>query len=425
MQNWVCTKSAPAAAFARRPLGSQSGGGSTGTSAAPSTRLTSPAIAVPLGSLCSLRMRCAMASKPLLSRSNTGLASGWSPVLGSSPASISMLRMPSETAPRMSPCSARRLRSRQVIWKIGSMPFWTRKCAAARLERCTLAPAPSVTLTAVIRPFSGSARLRNSAGSVDTGGVISAVTTKSPACSFAWRLLAIYDPTLPELPDLTVYLESLAARISNRRLLRVRLLNPFLLRTAVPPISAAEGRQVAGLSRLGKRIVIALEGELYLVLHLMVAGRLRWDGKTRRSITLAHLDFDSGTLTVTEAGSKRRASLHLVQGGAALAAMDPGGIEVLQSSLAQFAARLASENHTLKRSLTDPRLFAGIGNAYSDEILHRAKLSPIAMTKDLLPEQRERLYVSTIEVLNEWTERLRTRGFPDTVSVLREGLAGD
>jgi formamidopyrimidine-DNA glycosylase len=239
-------------------------------------------------------------------------------------------------------------------------------------------------------------------------------------------LLAIYDPTLPELPDLTVYLESLAARISNRRLLRVRLLNPFLLRTAVPPISAAEGRQVAGLSRLGKRIVIALEGELYLVLHLMVAGRLRWDGKTPRSITLAHLDFDSGTLTVTEAGSKRRASLHLVQGGAALAAMDPGGIEVLQSSLAQFAARLAGENHTLKRALTDPRLFAGIGNAYSDEILHRARLSPIAMTKTLEEGDVARLHAAARAVLLEWTARLRGQAgaaFPQKVTAFRDEMA--
>ena len=231
---------------------------------------------------------------------------------------------------------------------------------------------------------------------------------------------------MPELPDLTVYLESLAARISNRRLLRVRLLNPFLLRTALPPISAAEGRQVAGLGRLGKRIVIALEGELYLVLHLMVAGRLRWDGKTPRSITLAHLDFDSGTLTVTEAGSKRRASLHLVQGGAALAAMDPGGIEVLQSSLAQFAARLASENHTLKRSLTDPRLFAGIGNAYSDEILHRAKLSPIAMTKTLGEDDVARLHAAAREVLLEWTARLRSQAgaaFPQRVTAFRDQMA--
>ena len=214
--------------------------------------------------------------------------------------------------------------------------------------------------------------------------------------------------------------------MSNRRLLRVRLLNPFLLRTALPPISAAEGKQVAGLGRLGKRIVIALEGELYLVLHLMVAGRLRWDGKTPRSITLAHLDFDSGTLTVTEAGSKRRASLHLVQGGAALAAMDPGGIEVLQSSLAQFAARLASENHTLKRALTDPRLFAGIGNAYSDEILHRAKLSPIAMTKTLGEHDVARLHAAAREVLLEWTARLRGQAgaaFPQKVTAFRDEMA--
>ncbi|TAK81327.1 MAG: hypothetical protein EPO20_24805 [Betaproteobacteria bacterium] len=168
---------------------------------------------------------------------------------------------------------------------------------------------------------------------------------------------------MPELPDLTVYLESLDARIANRRLLRIRLLNPFLLRTAVPPIAAAEGKKVLGVGRVGKRIAIALEGELFLVLHLMIAGRLRWDGKPPKRITLALFEFESGTLAFTEAGSKRRASLHVVQGRDALRAMDAGGVEILDCDLEKFSAVLLSENHTLKRALTDPRLFAGIGNA--------------------------------------------------------------
>jgi formamidopyrimidine-DNA glycosylase len=270
------------------------------------------------------------------------------------------------------------------------------------------------------------ARLKNSAGSVDTGGVISAVTTKSPLFSLACRLLAIYDRTLPELPDLTVYLEHLEARIVNRRLQRIRLLNPFLLRTALPPIASAEGRRVMNLARLGKRIVIGLEGELYLVLHLMVAGRLRWDDKTPKKISLALLEFENGTLAFTEAGTKRRASLHLVQGKAALDAMNPGGIEVLDSDAAAFASQLKRENHTLKRALTDPHLFAGIGNAYSDEILHRAKLSPMAMTSALSASELARLHSATREVLCEWIERLRRQtgaGFPEKVTAFREEMA--
>ena len=227
---------------------------------------------------------------------------------------------------------------------------------------------------------------------------------------------------MPELPDVTVYIESLEARIKGARLEKVTLFNPFLLRTAVPPISAAEGKKVLSVSRIGKRIVTSLEEDLHLVLHLMIAGRLHWEGKKTRN-TLAQFDFDSGKLTLTEAGTKRRASLHVVQGEAALRAMDPGGIEVLESSFDAFRERLVGENHTLKRSLTDPRLFSGIGNAYSDEILHRAKLSPIALTRDLLPEQTERLYVAAIEVLKEWTERLRTEGFPEKVTAFREGMA--
>jgi formamidopyrimidine-DNA glycosylase len=227
---------------------------------------------------------------------------------------------------------------------------------------------------------------------------------------------------MPELPDLSAYLSSLEPRIAGKRLQDIKLFNPFLLRTAVPPISAANGKRVLRLSRLGKRIVIGLEDELFLVLHLMIAGRLHWPGKKTRN-TLALFEFESGALALTEAGSKRRASLHLVQGEAALRAMDPGGVEIFQIDLEKFRERLLLENHTLKRALTDPRLFAGIGNAYSDEILHRAKLSPIALTKDLSDEQVQSLYEATRAVLQEWTERLRTEGFPEKVTAFREGMA--
>jgi formamidopyrimidine-DNA glycosylase len=227
---------------------------------------------------------------------------------------------------------------------------------------------------------------------------------------------------MPELPDLTVYIESLEARIGGARLQRVQLLNPFLLRTALPPIGEVAGRTVQRLSRIGKRIVISLEGDLHLVLHLMIAGRLHWPGKKTRA-TLALFEFDRGTLSLTEAGSKRRASLHLVQGEAALQAMDPGGIEVAQADRNAFAAQLRKENHTLKRALTDPRLFSGIGNAYSDEILHRAKLSPVALTKDLSEEAIGRLYRAASETLKEWTQRLRTESFPEKVTAFREGMA--
>ena len=234
---------------------------------------------------------------------------------------------------------------------------------------------------------------------------------------------------MPELPDLTVYLERLAARIANRRLARIRLLNPFLLRTALPPIARVEGKKVLNLHRLGKRIVIELEGELYLVLHLMIAGRLRWiegNSKAPARITLALFEFDNGVLAFTEAGTKRRASLHVVEGKAALDTMNPGGIEVMEVDLRTFRERLIGENHTLKRALTDPRLFAGIGNAYSDEILHRARLSPVALTGQLTQEEIARLFSSTREVLGQWTERLRAdagAGFPEKVTAFREGMA--
>jgi len=223
---------------------------------------------------------------------------------------------------------------------------------------------------------------------------------------------------LPELPDLTVYLEALEKRIANRRLERIRLLNPFLLRTAVPPLEHAFGRKVAALRRVGKRIVFELEGGLFLVVHLMIAGRFQWEKKGRN--TLALFEFENGTLALTEAGTKRRASLHVVTD---LKDVDPGGIEPLEASLDQFSAKLKSENHTLKRALTDPRLLAGIGNAYSDEILHRAKLSPIATTVKLSEEEIARLYRATQETLREWIERLRTEAFPEKVTAFRQGMA--
>jgi formamidopyrimidine-DNA glycosylase len=227
---------------------------------------------------------------------------------------------------------------------------------------------------------------------------------------------------MPELPDVTVYIENLQRLLRGNRLTVIRLFNPFLLRTAVPPVSHAHGRKVVEVSRIGKRIVISLEGDLHLVLHLMIAGRLHWPGRKTRN-TLALFEFENGTLSLTEAGTKRRASLHLVQGEAAPRALDPGGIEILDADLKSFCEKLLSENHTLKRALTDPRLFAGIGNAYSDEILHRAKLSPIARTKDLSAEEVERLYQATRNTLEEWTQRLRGEAFPEKVTAFREGMA--
>jgi len=231
---------------------------------------------------------------------------------------------------------------------------------------------------------------------------------------------------MPELPDVTVYIEALESRVRGKRLERVKLLNPFILRTAVPPISQAEGKRVTGIRRVGKRIVLELEGPLYLVLHLMIAGRLRWLEPKERPpgrITLALLEFENGTLAFTEAGTKRRASLHLLS---TLAGLDPGGAEVFAIDEGDFAARLRRENHTVKRALTDPHLFSGIGNAYSDEILHRAKLSPIAMTAKLTDEEVERLYTATRDTLSDWTTRLRAEaagGFPEKVTAFREGMA--
>jgi formamidopyrimidine-DNA glycosylase len=234
---------------------------------------------------------------------------------------------------------------------------------------------------------------------------------------------------VPELPDIVVYVEALEQRIVGARLEKVRLLNPFLLRTVVPPIALAEGRTVQSVQRLGKRLVLGLEGGLFLIIHLMIAGRLRWLAPGQRPpgrITLALLEFSSGILALTEAGTKRRASLHLVQGEGALKQFDMGGLEVLQADRASFAMRLKAENHTLKRALTDPHLFSGIGNAYSDEILHRAKLSPIAMTRSLSEDEVGRLHEATQAVLTEWTERLRTQAgeaFPEDVTAFRPEMA--
>ncbi len=234
---------------------------------------------------------------------------------------------------------------------------------------------------------------------------------------------------MPELPDVAVYIEALERRLAGQPIQRVRLLSPFVLRTAVPPISSAEGKRILGIRRIGKRIVLALEGELFLVFHLMIAGRLRWlspGAKPPGRITLAVFDFADGSLAFTEAGTKRRASVHLVQGEAALAAFNAGGLEVFDADLPAFAHRLKAENHTLKRALTDPRLFSGIGNAYSDEILHRAKLSPIAMTSALSDEQVARLFDATRTTLADWTQRLRAEageGFPEKVTAFREGMA--
>ncbi len=234
---------------------------------------------------------------------------------------------------------------------------------------------------------------------------------------------------MPELPDITVYIEALESRILGQVLERTRIAKPFLLRSVDPPISAAQGKRVIGLRRMGKRIVVELEDDLFLVIHLMIAGRLRWvaaGAKVPGKIGLAAFDFSNGTLILTEAGSKRRASLWLVRGEKSLEQFERGGLEVLDSRLSDFTERLMRENHTLKRALTDPRLFSGIGNAYSDEILHRAKLSPIKHTMRLTGEEIKRLFEATRETLIEWTDRLRKESkgdFPAKVTAFREEMA--
>jgi formamidopyrimidine-DNA glycosylase len=234
---------------------------------------------------------------------------------------------------------------------------------------------------------------------------------------------------LPELPDVTVYLEALERRILGAHLERVRLLTPFLLRSVDPPLSAVAGATVTGLRRLGKRLVLELDQDLFLVIHLMIAGRLHWKPAGARPpgrIGLAAFDFSTGTLVMTEAGTKKRASLDVVRGEAALRAHDPGGLEVLAAGLAAFQAALTAENHTLKRVLTDPRVFSGIGNAYSDEILHRARLSPVKLSQALNEDEVRRLHEATRVVLTEWIERLRHQageGFPDGVTAFRPEMA--
>lgn len=234
---------------------------------------------------------------------------------------------------------------------------------------------------------------------------------------------------MPELPDIAVYIEALEARILGRKLARVRIAHPFLLRTADPPIGAVADKQVRELRRLGKRIAIRLEDDLWLVLHLMIAGRLHWrhDWPERPSRTTAALfEFESGVLTLTESGTKKRASIHLVTGSAGLAEHDPGGLELETATPEAFARALTAGNHTLKRALTDPRILSGIGNAYSDEILHRARLSPVALTQRLAAAEIETLYRAARKTLTDWTAQLRQetgREFPEKVTAFRPGMA--
>ncbi len=234
---------------------------------------------------------------------------------------------------------------------------------------------------------------------------------------------------MPELPDITLYLHALEPRIGGARLEHVRIASPFVLRSTDPPVSAIEGRAVTSLRRLGKRIVIGLDGDYFVVLHLMIAGRLRWGALGARipgRLGLAALDFSTGTLILTEAGSTHRAALHLVHGAAGLAAHDPAGLDTLTATLNQFREALTRESHTVKRALTDPHLLDGIGNAYSDEILHAAKLSPLALTGRLTPEEIERLYEATRLTLTTWIARLREQtgeGFPEKVTAFRPEMA--
>ena len=233
---------------------------------------------------------------------------------------------------------------------------------------------------------------------------------------------------MPELPDVTVYVDRLAAKVVGHKRERLRIGHPFLLRSVTPPVSAIEGRTVTGVERLGKRVVLALDGDLFVVVHLMIAGRLVWlapGAKTGGRNALAWFEFDVGTLALTEAGKQRRASLHLVEGRAALRALDAGGIDVMTASLADFAARLTAQNHTVKRSLTDPRLFSGIGNAYSDEILHRARMSPLALTQSLDAAKIERLLAAIRATLAQWTTRLaREAGdWPAKVTAFHPAMA--
>jgi len=248
-----------------------------------------------------------------------------------------------------------------------------------------------------------------------------------PAGELPLLPVEVLSKRMPELPDITIYIEALEKRIVGQMLAKVLITAPYLLRTVTPALEEAEGRRVVRLKRIGKRIGIGLENDLWLVLHLMIAGRLHWSDKAgSKSRSLALFQFSNGTLTLTEAGSRKRASLHVVSGDAALEALDPGGADVLHIELGRFSEILGSENHTLKRALTDPHLFSGIGNAYSDEILFKAKLSPFALTQKLSAEELERLFLAIRSQLIEWTDRLRRETgdrFPEKVTAFREGMA--
>ncbi len=234
---------------------------------------------------------------------------------------------------------------------------------------------------------------------------------------------------MPELPDIVAYLKALESRVVSQTLLTVRLGSPFVLRSFAPPLAEADGRVVVGLRRMGKRIVFALEGDYFLVVHLMISGRLHWKATAvglKGKMSLAALDFDTGTLLLTEASSQKRASIHIVRGEAGLAEFSRGGLEILESDREAFGGVLRRENHTLKRALTDPRLFSGIGNAYSDEILHRARLSPAKLTSRLTEEEIDRLHRATVDVLETWTSRFvaeAEKAFPEKVTAFREGMA--
>jgi formamidopyrimidine-DNA glycosylase len=234
---------------------------------------------------------------------------------------------------------------------------------------------------------------------------------------------------MPEIPDVTIYVEALRERLAGRQLNRISIRSPFLLRSTNPPVEAAHGKTVREIRRVGKRIALGFDGGIWLVLHLMIAGRLHWKPRAPKlgpKGPLAVFEFDSGALVLTEAGAQHRASLQMASGEEGLRALDAGGLEVLDADPQAFATALTSANHTLKRALTDPRLFSGIGNAYSDEILHRARLSPISMTQKLAPAEIRRLYDATRDVLNEWIGRLRAQAagaFPEKVTAFREGMA--
>lgn len=255
------------------------------------------------------------------------------------------------------------------------------------------------------------------------------IMVASPAAELPGISLRSRARIMPEYPDIIVYIDCLRPRVEGQVLQRVRLASPFLLRSVKPPIEEAEGKRVVGLRRLGKRIVFVLEADLFLVLHLMIAGRLHWKepgAKLPGKVGLAAFDFARGTLTLTEAGTRKRAALHLVHGESALAAHNPGGLEVLDADLDAFRTALVSENHTLKRALTDPHLFSGIGNAYSDEILHAARLSPLALTQKLMDAEVARLFDAVRDTLLGWADRLHLQagsGFPEKVTAFRAGMA--